>query len=47
MTMYHEGKPMAEIQRALDDRYLRKFRKRTPTAKPPVEQQDKSDRTRH
>ncbi len=27
---------MAEIQRAIDDRYARKYRTRTPTAKPPA-----------
>jgi hypothetical protein len=38
MTMYHEGKPMAEIQRAIDSKHARKRRKRTPTPKPPVEE---------
>jgi hypothetical protein len=36
MTMYHEGRPMAEIQRAIDDRYAHKYLTRTPTAKPPA-----------
>jgi hypothetical protein len=36
MTMYHEGRSMAEIQRAIDDRYAHRYRTRTPTAKPPV-----------
>jgi hypothetical protein len=38
MTMYHEGKPMAEIQQAIDGKYARKRRKRTPTPKPHVEE---------
>jgi len=38
MTMYHEGKPMAEIQRVIDGKYARKHSKRTPTAKAPVEE---------
>jgi hypothetical protein len=39
MTMYHEDRPTAEIQRVIDGKYARKRRKRTPTAKPPVEEQ--------
>jgi hypothetical protein len=34
MTMYHEGRSMAELQRAIDDRYAHKYRTRTLTAKP-------------
>lgn len=36
MTMYHEGKPMAELQRTIDDRYAHKYKTRTPTQRPPV-----------
>jgi hypothetical protein len=36
MNLYHEGKPMAEIQRAIDDRYARKYKTRTPTQRPPA-----------
>ena len=35
MTMYHEGKPAAEIQRTIDGKYAHKYQTRTPTAKPP------------
>lgn len=36
MTMYHEGKPVAEIQQTIDGKYAHKYRTRTPTAKPTV-----------
>jgi hypothetical protein len=35
MTMYHEGKSMAEIQRTIDAKYAHKYKTRTPTAMPP------------
>lgn len=35
MTMYHEGKPAAEIQQTIDGKYAHKYPTRTPTAKPP------------
>lgn len=36
MTLYHEGKPMTEIQRAIDGKYAHKYRTRTPTKTPPA-----------
>jgi hypothetical protein len=36
MNLYHEGKPVAEIQRAIDDKYARKHKTRTPTRRPPA-----------
>ena len=36
MTMYHEGKTMAEMQRTIDGKYAHKYKTRTPTAKPPA-----------
>jgi hypothetical protein len=38
MTMFHEDRPMAEIQRTIDSKRGRKRRGRTPTAKPPMEE---------
>lgn len=34
MTMYHEGKPMAELQQTIDGKYAHKYRTRTPTKQP-------------
>jgi hypothetical protein len=34
MTLYHEGKTMAELQRTIDERYAHKYRTRTPTKQP-------------
>jgi hypothetical protein len=36
MNLYHEGKSMAEIQRAIDGKYAHKHKTRTPTRLPPV-----------
>jgi hypothetical protein len=40
--MYHDGKPMTEIQQTIDGRYAHKYRTRTPTAKPPAAKDAKS-----
>ena len=36
MKLYHEGKPMAEIQQTIDGKYAHKYKTRTPTTKPPT-----------
>lgn len=35
MNLYHEGKPLMEIRRAIDEKYEHKYNTRTPTPLPP------------
>ncbi|MBL8202692.1 MAG: hypothetical protein JNM09_00580 [Blastocatellia bacterium] len=34
MTLYHEGKSMAELQQTIDGKYAHQHRTRTPTNRP-------------